>query len=243
MPCVTVVLLLTATVDPGACVMTARADPQARLADYRVALAHWAAAPPSSAIVFCENSGWPLADFADAAEAMRAAGVDFEQLSFRDATGDPARGKGFGELGIIAHALEHARLLRDARHVVKATGRYVVHNANALVAMAGATPAPDVACDLRNHLTVADARVFLATPAFLRDHLLPRRATVDDRAEVFFEHALAAAVHAALAQGGIWRMPARPPQLTGVGGSFGQKLGLSPGKWLRWRMKRKLFGY
>jgi hypothetical protein len=240
---VTAVLLLTATVDPGACVMTARTDPQARLQDYRAALTHWFAHPPCTDIVFCENSAWPVADFQAQADAAKAAGIRFEQLSFRDPTGDPDRGKGFGEIGIIAHALAESKLLGDATHVVKATGRYVVHNAADLFALAAKTPPPDVACDLRNHLTVADARVFLASKDFLREHMLPLRATIDDRKGVFFEHALARAVHAALADGMTWAMPPAPPKLSGVGGSFGQKLWTSPGKALRWRMKRKLFGY
>jgi len=240
---VTAVLLLTATVDPGTCVMTARTDPQARLHDYRASLTHWFAHPPCNDIVFCENSAWPVADFQTQAEAARSAGIRFEHLSFRDDTGDPLRGKGFGEIGIIAHALAQSQILRDATHVVKATGRYVVHNAGDLFALAARTPPPDVACDLRNHLTVGDARFFLASTTFLRQHLLPLRAAIDDRAGVFFEHALARAVHAGLADGMTWAMPPRPPELSGVGGSFGQKLWTSPGKWLRWRMKRKLFGY
>jgi hypothetical protein len=169
--------------------------------------------------------------------------VAFEYLSFRDPAGDPVRGKGFGELGIIAHALERSLLLRDAGVVIKATGRYQVLDDGGLLALAARDEAPDVACDLRNHLGVADTRIFLARPDFLRRYLLPLRHLADDRAGVFLEHVLARAVHAALADGGTWTMPARPPRLRGVGGSFGQRLGLSPGKWLRWRLKRWLIGY
>ena len=219
------VLLLTATVDPGGMINTARSDPRLRLRDYQAAVQAWILHGPCRALVLCESSDCPAAAFADLVALARQRGRRLDYLAFRQDF-PPRLGKGFGELGIIAHALERHPALAAAAMVVKATGRYQVANAQCLAAQCATEPAA-VICDLRDHLTVADCRWFAATPAFLRDYLLPRRGQCDDAAGVFLEHVLARAAHAAMADGLAWRLPRAMPVVRGITGSDARPIATS----------------
>nr|MBA3707284.1 hypothetical protein [Planctomycetota bacterium] len=154
------------------------------------------------------------------------------------------RGKGYGEMGIIAHALAHSRLLKEATHVFKITGRYFVANAASLVRCVDeADPVPDIVCDLRENLTIADSRWFAGTLAFFREHLVPQREMIDDTVDIFFEHALARAVHSAMATGMGWRLPAASARLVGITATTNLPIAIGPGKRIRHRMKNWLFRY
>lgn len=241
------VLLLTATVDPGACINTQRGDPRQRATDYRHALQAWLAHGWFRRIVLAENSGADPSLFAAEAVALADRGVAFEFLACPPGDQDQARGKGYGEMGIIAAALRSSRLIAEGGEgqvVVKSTGRYVQTNAGRLAALAGrGLDGCAVVCDLRQHLTSADSRVFAATAAFLVRHFLPLRATVDDTRKVFFEHALARAMHAALAAGEQWRPLPCAPRIVGVGATDNRAHRLSVGKRIRQALLRRIIAF
>lgn len=241
------VLLLTATIDPGACINTQRGDPRQRTADYRQALQAWLAHGWFRRIVLAENSGADPSLFAAEAAVMGERGVAFEFLACPPGDQDQGRGKGFGEMGIIATALKRSQLIAAGgatQVVVKSTGRYVQTNAQRLAALAGrGLDGCAVVCDLRQHLTSADSRVFAATAAFLDQHFLPLRAMVDDARQVFFEHALARAVHAALASGEQWRPLPCAPRVVGVGATDNRAHRLSVGKRIRHALMRRIIAF
>jgi hypothetical protein len=229
-----VAVLLTATIAPGAVPYLKRADPAVRRADYAKALHFWLATRAASAVVFCDNSGAAIDDFAAAARARPNA----EVLSFGGLENAATRGKGYGELGILRYALEHSAALANADAIMKVTGRLIVRNAETLVTRLGAADA-DVLCDLRRNLQVADARVFCATPAFLRNYLLPRAEEIDDLAGNTFEVVLARAVHRALSEGGRWAMLPAAPDLDGVAATADEPYGRSaPARWKRALFRR-----
>jgi hypothetical protein len=238
------VLLLTATVDPGACAFTVRADPATRLADYRLALSRWIAARSFSRIVWCESSGWPLADLDDLRTAAAGNGIDLQLISFRGQDFDMTLGKGYGELGIISHALAHAPSLRGGEApLVKVTGRYFVANPAPLLALLGRADAPKMVCDLREDLTVADSRIFAASRDIISTYLIPLRSLANDSKQVFFEHLLARAAHAAMGAGLSWALMPMVPRILGVSATRGQRHGYALSKRLRHRLKRRLFRY
>jgi hypothetical protein len=232
------VLLLTATIAPGQTINTMRADPHARLQDYRRALEHWLIHGPCAHIVLCESSAASVSSFAAQMELAARLGRTVEFHSFQQDF-DPVLGKGFGEVGIIEHALGVSPLLSNASMILKATGRYIVRNA-ALLADQAAIGEADIICDLREYLTMADCRWFAATPEFFRRHLIPRRAACDDRRGVFLEHVLAQATHSALAAGLSWRLPHAAPTIDGVGETNNRSLRTSMSKRLRLWGKRRL---
>jgi hypothetical protein len=236
-------LLLTAAVDPAGCAFTERSDLRLRLGDYRAALTRWIEHGPLERIVLCDGSDWKMTDFAAQEELARARGRSLELLSFAGQGYDRALGKGYGEIGIIAHALARSRLLADATHVFKATGRYFVTNARPFVAAVARRPELEVMCDLREDLRVADSRWFAATPRFLRERLAPLQKLCDDSKGFFLEHALARAVHAAMGEGALWALPPAYIRVEGVSGTVGRGRGLEVGKRLRFPVKRKMFRY
>jgi hypothetical protein len=239
----TITLLMPATIDPGGIVLTARADPAVRLADHLAALERWIAARSFTRIVWCENSGWPLERISPLAGQAKDAGIDLELIGFRGQDFTPALGKGYGEMGILAHAFAHSRLLAEGGHVCKASARYFVRNASVLRRAFEAAEPPDVCCDLKKDLTVADSRWFGGSAAFFRTHLLPLRTMINDSAGIYFEHALARAATAALGAGMRWALPASLPRITGITGSTDLPIRLSASKVLRHRLKRALFAY
>lgn len=111
-------ILLTATIDPRGMTRLKRTDPAAREADYAAALAFWQ--QQGLPVVFCENSGTRSPKI----EALAADHAHTEILVFDDPHRLPARGKGYGEMRLVAHALNHSSLLAHADLIVKVTGRY-----------------------------------------------------------------------------------------------------------------------
>lgn len=241
------VLLLTATIDPRGCVNTLRGDPAQRLADYQQALRGWLAGGCFRRIALAENSGAEAGLFAAEAALAAQAGVEFEFVPCPAGDQDPQRGKGYGELGIIGAALAASRLVAGGgggQVVVKGTGRYVQANAGPLAALAArGLDGCAVVCDLREHLSTSDSRVFAATVGFLVGRLLPQRGIVDDAQGVFFEHALARAVHAALAAGERWRPLPCAPRIVGVGATDDRAHRLSLSRRIRHAAMRRILAY
>lgn len=238
------VLLLTATIDPGATPLVVRSDPQARLRDYEQALYFWLHSHAFDKIVFCENSGYDLGTLEAMAAATPSCRVEF--ISFSGNSGGAVRGKGFAELTAMEHALSKSRLIADGKWIVKCTGRLTVLNAPSLVPRIAARNF-DVMCDLRRNLSFSDTRFFAATPEFLRRYLLPQQSMIDDLNGVFLEHALACASVRAVADQKMWRPLPVYPRLQGISGTEGRVLteGLvkSFAKSLYHRMRRRVYGY
>jgi hypothetical protein len=236
--CRRLVILLTATIAPGPVPFLMRSDPSMRRSDYAGALTQWVAVRQPPSIVFCDNS-------AAAVDDLRGlAGGQVEFLSFRGNEGAQTRGKGFGEIGIIAHALEHSATVANADLVLKVTGRLFVRNAEALIARLTREKG-DVFCDLRQNLEVSDSRVFCATPAFLARYLVPSAEEIDDHVGRSFEVVLARAVHRAIGDGCGWGLLPMAPDLVGIAATADQpypssRFGHSKRALFRWLKQRVL---
>lgn len=219
-----ITLFLTATIDPGATLFVERRDPRTRLHDYMSALEIWLSCAAAQRVVFCENSGFDLTPLAHLAARHRACTVEF--ISYRGNEAGAQRGKGYSELRLIEHALTVSTLLADSEIVFKCTGRLTVRNAVPLFKAIAAT-AFDIMCPLARGLSVADSRIFAATAACMREHLLTKVEMIDDRSHVNVEHALACAAASAVANRMVWRPFPMFPHVVGVSGSTG-KLGTEP---------------
>ena len=213
-----VVLLLTATIDPGNTIMVARRDPLLRLEDYRLALESWLSAEAAAKIVVCENSGYDLTPLKRLVAAR--AGREVEFITFSGNQQGATRGKGYAEIGIIEHAMAQSELISNSDVVVKCTGRLIVRNALRILRPLASSDF-DIMCTLKRNLTFADSRLFAATPGFLRDYLFPRVDMIDDNAGITFEHALASATARALADRKRWRPFPIFPRIEGISGSDG----------------------
>lgn len=222
-----ITLLLTATIDPGATPLVERREPLTRLRDYQQALEWWLSCAAAPRLVFCENSGFDLASLVGLTE--RQSGCKVEFISFRGNQAAAAKGKGYAELQLIDHAMRTSSFIASSDLVVKCTGRLTIRNGAALFKEMTAMKF-DVMCALMHCLSYADSRVFAATPAFIRQHLLPKIDMVNDGEGVTAEHALACAAASAIAGRMAWRPFPVYPRLAGISASTGISASDPPAK-------------
>ena len=120
-----IVILMTACVYPKNMIQTIVQDPGVRKRQYLDAINYYLQETDFD-IVFCDNSDvviWDEIIHQDKAHRL-------EYLTFNGGEKDKDRGKGYGEANIIKYALSHSCLLREARYVIKITGRVKVLNIN-----------------------------------------------------------------------------------------------------------------
>jgi len=220
-----VILLLTATVDPPAIVHLRRTDPEQRESDYINALIRWTKTT-TCPMVFCENSGWDCGRISDALRFVRPGRVDFLSC---DVQATPlTRGKGYGELQIIRQALERCEQLRCSRTILKVTGRYFVRNGREIIEALARPDDVMVHADLRDNGAWAESRLFAFGPSFVTAYLSSFQGSIDDSRGRYLEHALARAVHRAMADGHRWAPLPRRPVFHGTSGTFNTPLRESP---------------
>jgi hypothetical protein len=233
-------LLLTATIKVKEdVVFTARKDTDTRLNDYKQALTRWLAHPDTKSIVLVENSGSDISELREIARQTPGKHVEF--LSFTPPEYDGSLGKGYGEMICLQHAIEHSQLLARSQRFVKVTGRYFFVYATALLQFVEIRRDAEIICDLLLNLTWADSRIFAATPDFLRNYLLPLRDEVNDSKGSNFEHVLARAVHACMANRGAWVEPPFPLEIQGVSGSQDRGWQMSLKEKFELRIRHRLF--
>ena len=214
-------ILLTATINPGNTIMMMRKDPVERMNDYEKALCEWVRVSHVATIVFCENSGADLTNLKRAVSPDAASRVEF--LSVSGAEAGSAKGKGYCELGTIDLAIQNSSFIDKSDVIVKCTGRLSLENTIRVIEQIRCSSF-DVMCTLRNYLSFADSRIFAATKEFYAQYLMPLREIVDDSKEVYFEHALAAAVGGALRGRKRWRPFPVLPRWQGISGTHGRSI-------------------
>ena len=212
------VLLLTATVDPGRMIHVTRSDPRRRFKDYQQALKKWCRVPAFHSIIFCENSGFDISSLREWAASAPDARTRLRFISFQGNDYPPHLGKGYGEIAILKHAVSSAGL-NDHTLLVKVTGRYYVRNVNTLIDQICAHPECGVFCNADSDRRFADSSVFAATVSFYERYLFPLHSQINDSTGVYFEHVLADAIRAGMGAGIRWMPWSRPLRLSGVSGS------------------------
>jgi hypothetical protein len=233
-------LLLTATIKVKQdVVFTARKDTSARLNDYKHALTRWLAHPDTRSLVLVENSGADLSELRAIANQTPEKNVEF--LSFTVPEFDGSLGKGYGEMICLEYAIEHSQLLARSTRLVKVTGRYFLANATDFLHFVESRRDAEVICDMLLNLTWGDSRVFAATPDFLRSYFFPLKDQVNDSQGSNFEHVLARAVHACMANRGVWVEPPFPLEVLGVSGSQDRGWQMSLKEKFELRIRHKLF--
>lgn len=184
MPDRSLVILLTACIDPGGMALTALTDVDERRRQYTEALRFYLDSTELP-VVFTENSGCDISTpFAkDIAEGR------LEMFTFAG-NKDKTKGKGYGEAEIIEYALAHSKAIAQCRHIIKITGRLTVRNIADIIKQQQHSHNDHVSCVFHTDFSFADSRIFVASPALLHD-FLTRREQMNDGAGVYFEHILA----------------------------------------------------
>jgi len=226
-------LLLTATIKVKEdMVFTTRKDTNTRLNDYKQALTLWLAHPDIKSLVLVENSGSDISELREIANQTPEKNVEF--LSFKVPEFD-------GEMICLQYAIEHSQLLARSPQFVKVTGRYFLRNATDFLHFADSRRDAAIICDMLLNLTWADSRVFAGTTDFLRNYLFPLKEEVNDSQGSNFEHVLARAVHACMANCGAWAEPPFPLEVQGVSGSQDRGWQVSLKDKFKLRIRHNLF--
>jgi hypothetical protein len=189
--------------------------------------------------IFCENSGADLSKLEQYAASINRFQHNLVFLSYKGNSGAAERGKGYGEMEIIRHAIDKVTDLAPEQMLLKVSGRYRARNAERLLSKLESTKAK-ICCDFRYHLTFADCRVFAITSRCAREHLLPRQDDLNDSEGKWFEHALADAVHSAILAGSEWSPLPCDPSIYGVEATKGIRFGLSPISRIRFKARHFL---
>ena len=232
-----IVLLLTAAIDTKGVPFVARRDPKARLEDYKASLALWLGNPHTPSIIFAENTGHDLVEIKNICETNNPHDIAVEFISFDDNEFDRSRGKGYGELRIIARALRDSKIITTQTRLIKVTGRLYVPNIRTLVRGILSQPKAEVFCDFRCNMTWADSRAFCASARFFQDFMIPKQQDINDAVGTTYEHVLARAAHHCMADGHEWAMMPCTAVLHGVSGTSNRAYPRSPFS----LVKRELF--
>ncbi len=227
------VILLTACINPGK-VPVLRKEAHIRREDYKKSIRAWLSNPTVHSVVFCENSN---ADLSDIHKICDGYAKRVELFSFEGQDFPPERGKGYGEMKILRHALEKSKLIVQSTKVIKVTGRLYVPNIGDLIPQ---MPDVDVICEWRRSLSWTDSRMFCATREFMDKYFLPLQEILDDSKDIPFEVGLSRAIHRAMADGGTWSMFPRAPIYEGIGGNSIGGQAAYPTSKMNW-IKRELF--
>ena len=173
-----VVLLLTATFDPGDYSEQLKISSlEERLEDYKEALVFWSSIKDDriAGIVLCENSGVKVDPYI--LKLIEDRGIEFIQFDGNDKP--PNVHYGYSELGIIDYAISNSKLINKYERFIKITGRLkfgCIHN------LLDHIPEElNMLIDLRtNYKTkgtyIARTQIFFSTKQFWIQNLFNRRA-------------------------------------------------------------------
>lgn len=122
------VILLTATVNPGVKVFTKLLDPDIRIKQYIEAINYYLNNTKCK-IVVCENSGFDFSHYLN----VQYLNDRIEFLTYEGNAFNSNLGKGYGEANIIKYAFKHSIFLKDEVFFIKITGRIKVLNINEII--------------------------------------------------------------------------------------------------------------
>ncbi|TCD48556.1 hypothetical protein [Chlorobium sp. N1] len=227
------IIFMTGCIDPGGMHMTVLNDTEKRKAQYLEAIGFYLK-NSGIPVLFVENSGNDISG----AFPREIRENKLEIITFQGNDYDKKRGKGYGEMLIIEEALHSSRLFRQAEFIFKVTGRYKVLNiASYIAALNQGQKTPDMMINLEPGLALADSRFFGAVPRFFEELLISYRPQIDEQTFMFFEKALANAVHEAIILGLNYIPLPHYPRHSAESGTGG---GVYNDSWSRWLLKEAL---
>jgi hypothetical protein len=214
-----IVILLTGTIKPMNVDQLVLSSPEKREQEYLNAITKWVKL--GYPVIFCENSNFDSALINNAVKNINAS--MFEYLKFTTTVSH--LGKGNGEVEIIDYVFNNSSLVKEHTIICKATGKNYILNAGKLIKkiMSPEYANKLVIANLTRRLTWADSRIYFFTKKFYYAYWLSYSKTINEPNKIFFEHALAKAIHTALANDEGWAITPYAPLLQGYSGTWGKK--------------------
>jgi hypothetical protein len=149
-----------------------------------------------------------------------------EFLAFDGSNFDSSRGKGFGEMLIIQHALKKSKFINEKSVIVKVTGRIIVENINDIVNIYLRKGISNnlVFANVKYNLKFLNSVFFIAPFYFYENFFLNKISLVNDKQGVYFEHVLLDSIKEwVLKNNKFFQIPI-PTNYKGFSGTSGHKL-------------------
>lgn len=210
------VLLLTACINPKGMSKTALQDKDKRLAQYKTAL-DWYLQNTNVRIVFIENTNFDISPcYAEYIEQGR-----LEILTFDGNNYEKSLGKGYGEALIVEYGFNNSQFIKEAEDIVKITGRLIIKNTKQLL---NHSKSGIVYCNLvkaTSRKNTGYSIFFRAPKSFYTGYFLKNITLINDDALYYFEHYLNDCCKAWKKDGGKWEEFWLPILICGQSGTSG----------------------
>lgn len=210
------VLLLTACINPKGMSKTVLQDKDKRLAQYKAAL-EWYLQNTNVKIVFIENTCFDISN--DYAEHIKSGRL--EVLTFDGNNYDKKLGKGYGEALIIEYGFKKSQFIKEAKDIVKITGRLIIKNIEQLL---NHSKSNSVYCNLvraYSRKNTGYSIFFRAPKSFYTEYFLKNITLINDDNLYYFEHYLNDCCNAWKKDGGKWKEFYLPILISGQSGTSG----------------------
>ena len=212
-----IILLLTGTVNTYNKDFTLLNDPEKRKADYIDTINHYLEAY-NYPIVFVENSDADLSGhFTGQIKNGR-----LEILCFNGNNYPGEIGKGLGEMRCIKYAIHNSSFIHDDCFIFKITGRYKILNSGSFINFYKRHPDAELIADLTNNFASSQSCIFGFRPFFAKDFLFKYESILNDSNGIYFEHALAKAVLAAMSDNINFYIFRYYPRIKAISGTTGK---------------------
>ncbi len=206
-------LLLTGTIAPRVGInRLERRDAGVREEDYYRSIKAWMEL--GIRIVFCENSDYQSEKISDLFENYTGY---CEYLKFQADINITEKGR--GEAEILSFCYSNSRILAESDFVVKCTGRLHAENFSHIIKKVPEEGFSFVYADLLRNMTWANSMFFMYDRRFYAEYLKKYLEKIDEAGFVYFEHALARAIHASMADGFRFSLLPYPVEFSGYHGS------------------------
>lgn len=212
---VSVPVLITSAINVSAA-QTILIDSSIRLDLTLKSIAQWRTTPGVSHVVVCDGSGFDLGPHIGEMFTNQKC-VGFEVISFtNDVTGVKAKGKGYGEGEIVNYALQHSKVLKDAKNFAKCTGKLWVENFAACLKEFNGFAAFDFSGKFKP--VKIDTRFYIVNKDFYVANMAALHHCVDDSNGFYLEHAFRDGLKSRAVSDYVMYPT---PRISGISGSMG----------------------
>ena len=210
------VLLLTACINPKGMLNTVLQNKDKRLAQYKAAL-DWYLQNTNVKIVFIENTCFDISN--DYFEYIKSGRLEI--LTFDGNNYDKKLGKGYGEALIIEYGFKKSQFIKEAKDIVKITGRLIIKNTEQLL---NHSKPGTVYCNLvkaKSRKNTCYSIFFRVPKSFYTKYFLKNIDKINDENLYYFEHYLNDCCNAWKKDRGKWKEFWLPILICGQSGTSG----------------------
>lgn len=215
-----IVLFLTACVNPENMSKTVLINPQVRLSQYINAIRFYIDNTRFK-ILLVENTNFDLTPFF--LDKIKCGRLEF--LKFNGNNYNPLLGKGYGEGKILEYGFKNSIFIKNANVVIKITGRQQILNINLIVSsILKIKKSKFIALDIICNKKFASSGFVIADKTFYTDYFIPNIEKINDNIDYYFENLLFDSLCAFVGDGNKFIQFPFPCKIEGYSGTTGKKI-------------------